>query len=279
MSDELVSAEVVRHFCHVASRRLGVRFPAGTEALVASRVTKRLKVLGLALADYVARLQEDQDCEEIVEFLDLVKPRPERFFQRRADLITLHDKMREQMVGGLRRIRLWSAGCGSGEEAFSMAVVVFEAMRALEIDPASVDFKILASDLSPRALARGRRGVFSLDQARAIPRHLRTRYFCDEADSVAVSAELKARVVFRRVNLARPPFPMKGPLHAIFLHEGLAMLDPSACRRALAAAKGVLAEDGLLCGGDDMPELSADDSEAHLTEAWEYVPAPASEIC
>jgi chemotaxis protein methyltransferase CheR len=160
-----------------------------------------------------------------------------------------------------------------------MAVVVLEACRALEIDPASLDLKILASDLSPRALARGRRGVYSLDQARAIPRHLRSRYFCEEPDGVAVSAEAKTRVVFRRVNLARPPFPMKGPLQAIFLRAGLALLDASASRRVLAAAKGVLAAGGLLCGCEDMPELGGDDTETHPSEAWEGVPTPASEIC
>jgi chemotaxis protein methyltransferase CheR len=279
MSDELVSAEVVRHFCHVANRRLGVSLPAGTEALVASRVAKRLKVLGLPLMDYVARLQEDQDCEEIVEFLDLVRPRAERFFQRRADLISLHDKVRDLLIGGLRRIRLWSAGCGSGEEAYSMAVVVFEAMRALEVEPDSVDLKILASDISPRALGRGRRGVYSLDQARWIPRHLRARYFGDDAEGVVVSAEMRTRLVFRRLNLSRPPYPMKGPLQAIFLREALALLDPPASRRVVAATKALLGEGGLLFGGDGMPEISSDEPEIHATEAWEDIPAPTSEIC
>jgi len=279
MSDELVSAEVVRHFCHVANRRLGVCFPAGTEALVAGRVAKRLKVLAVSLMDYVARLQEDQDCEEIVGFLDLVRPRAERFFQRRADLVALHDSVRDQMANGLRRVRLWSAGCGSGEEAYSMAVVVFEAMRALEIDPDSVDFKVLSSDISPRALARGRRGAYSVDQARTIPRHLRERYFGDDADGVVVSAEMRARLVFRRLNLSRPPYPMKGPLQGIFLREALVLLDPSASRRVLAATRALLGEGGRLFGGDDMPDLSGDVPDIHVSEIWDGAPAPASEIC
>ena len=85
MLDEVVPVEVVRHFCHIATRRLGVGMDAKLEALVAGRVAKRLKVLQLPLDEYLSRLDEDRHCEEIADFLEVMRPRPARFLARASD--------------------------------------------------------------------------------------------------------------------------------------------------------------------------------------------------
>jgi chemotaxis protein methyltransferase CheR len=273
MFDEVVPADVVRHFCHIAIRRLGVGIEPKVEALVAGRVAKRLKQLQLPLDEYLNRLKEDEDCDEVVGFLDVMRPRPLRFFARWSDYTQLHAQLRVWLAAGRRRFRLWSAGCGSGEEPYGMAMTALNAFRVMRLDPETIDLKVLASDLSPRAIQRGKQGVFGEAQVRDMPAALRRRHFSDVSEGVAIDAEVKAYVIFRRLNLTRLPFPMTGPLDAIFCREGLLPLLPRARRRTMDAAKSILADDGMLCSGfDDEPVSEPEDREDSW---WEEFPGIA----
>ena len=269
MLHEVVSVDVVRHFCHIATRRLGVGMDPKVEALVAGRVAKRLKVLQLPLDEYLSRLDGDQNCDEVVDFLEVIRPRPARFFARLGEHASLHAQMRRWLAAGRRRFRLWSAGCGSGEEPFAMALTMFQAIEAARLAPSAVDWKILASDVSPRSLERGKKGVFDEEQVSGIPETMAARFFAETGDGAAIRSEVKNRVVFRRLNLARPPFPMTGPLDAIFCHEGLQPLLPRVRRRVIDAAKALLAKDGIFCAGYDETSLDATgDAEEDL---WQEV--------
>jgi chemotaxis protein methyltransferase CheR len=256
MFDEVVSVEVVRHFCHIANRRLGVELDAKAEALVPGRVAKRLKQLQLPLDEYLNRLKEDEHCDEVVGFLDVMRPRPQRFFARWAEFSQLHGLLRRALADGRRRFRLWSAGCGSGEEPYGMALTVLDAVRTMGLEPESVDVKVLASDLSQRVLQRGKKGLFDEAQVRDLSKDLRDRYFSPASEGVAIAQEVKSLVVFRRLNLARLPFPMTGPLDAVFCHDGLSLLLPRARQRAVQAIKAILSAQGILCAGldDDIEE-------------------------
>lgn len=270
MFDEVVSVEVVRHFCHIANRRLGVELDAKAEALVPGRVAKRLKQLQLPLDEYLNRLKEDEHCDEVVGFLDVMRPRPQRFFARWADFKELHGLLRRALAAGRRRFRLWSAGCGSGEEAYAMALTALDAVSTLHLPPESVDVKVLASDLSSRVLQRGKKGIFDEAQVRDLPRFMRDRYFAPASEGLAISAEVKALVVFRRLNLTRLPFPMTGPLDAIFCQDGLALLLPRARQRTVEAMKAILSEQGMLCAGaDEEIEPASATSEAAEEFDWE----------
>ena len=250
MLDEVVSVEVVRHFCHIANRRLGVGMDAKMQALVAGRVAKRLRVLRLPLEAYLSRLEEDQDCQEIADFLDVMRPRPARFFARRSDFVLLRAQLDRWLASGRRRLRLWSAGCGSGEEPYAMALTVLQAIEEARLSPSQVDWKILASDSSLLSLERGRKGVFDEAQISGVSEDMIARFFTETSEGSTIRDEVKSRVVFRRLNVAQPPFPMTGPLDAIFCHEALLPLLPRVRRRVVAAAKSLLVQDGLFCAGE-----------------------------
>ena len=260
MLDEVVPVEVVRHFCHIATRRLGVGMDPKLEALVAGRVAKRLKVLQIPLDEYLSRLEEDQNCDEVVGFLEIIRPRPARFFARAADHALLHTQLEGWLADGRRRFRLWSAGCGSGEEPYAMALTLLHAVEAAGLAPEAVDWKILASDASLRSLERGKKGVFDEAQIAGIPEAVAARYFTETSDGTAICSEVREHVIFRRLNLAQPPFPMTGPLDAIFCCEGLLPLLPRVRRRVIDAAKALLVDDGVFCAGCDPATLHAIES-------------------
>lgn len=249
MFDEAVSSEVVRHFCRIAKNRLGVRIGDDHHSLVAGRVAKRLHALQLDADEYVTRLNDDDDCSEVIGFLDFLRPRPPRFFARREDHAALHRALVRLLGEGQRRFRLWSAGCGTGEEAFSMALTALRAMEVAKVPLPDVDVKILASDLSKVILERGKQGIFDEQQLRDVPRAFRERYFAAVDNGLAIDESIKDMVRFRRLNLTQRPYPMTGPLDAIFCHEALAPLVRSARTAAAEAVKDLLAEEGLLCTG------------------------------
>lgn len=269
MLNEIVPVEVVRHFCLIATRRLGVGMDPKLEALVAGRVAKRMRVLQLPLDAYLSRLDEDKHCEEIADFLEVLRPRPARFFARSADYAVLHTHVGRLLKAGQRRLRLWSAGCGSGEEAYGMAITILQAVEEARIAPTQVDWKILASDVSLLSLERGRKGEFDDVQVAGIPKAVVERFFAETDGGVAVRADVKARVVFRRLNLAQPPFPMTGPLDAIFCHEGLAPLLPRVRRRVASAVEALLARDGVVCGSNNDESLGA--MEKADDDLWQQV--------
>ena len=269
MLSEVVSVDVVRHFCHIATRRLGVGMDPKMEALVAGRVAKRLKVLQIPLDEYLSRLEGDQNCDEVVGFLEVIRPRPARFFARSAEYARLRAQLGRWLAAGRRRFRLWSAGCGSGEEPYAMSLTMLQAIEGARLVPEKVDWKILASDSSLRALERGKKGVFDEEQISGIPEAVAARFFAETNEGVAIGSEAKARVVFRRLNIAQPPFPMTGPLDAIFCHEALLPLLPRVRRRVIDAAKPLLSKDGVLCTGYD--EASLDTMEATEEDLWQEV--------
>jgi chemotaxis protein methyltransferase CheR len=259
MIEEVVPVEVVRRFRHLAARHLGLDIDASLEPMISARIGKRLGELQLSLHSYLARLQQDTVGEEIIAFWDFVRPRPARLFARWPDCWRLNARIGKALDHGSRRFRLWSAGCGSGEEAYTMALVAHHAIEAAGIEPHAVDLKILATDLSPRRLAVGKRGLFAGPQIWDVPKGMQQRYFAETDAGFQISDELCSRVVFRQLNLAMPPFPMTGKLDAVFCQEGLQSLVPRAQRRAIKAARGLLADEGFIRTGIDEELIPQDD--------------------
>lgn len=140
-----------------------------------------------------------------------------------------------------------------------MALVALDAIEAAGLAPDAVDLKILATDISQSMLEVGRRGLFAGAQLWAVPQEMRARSFVETDAGFQISEDLYARVVFRPLNLALPPFPMTGKLDAIFCQEGLQPLVPRAQRRAIKAARGLLANEGILRTGLDEDLIPQDD--------------------
>jgi chemotaxis protein methyltransferase CheR len=259
MIEEVVPVEVVRRFRHVAASHLGLDIDTSLEPMISARISKRLAELQLSLHSYLSRLQQDTTGEEVVAFWDFVRPRPAHFFARWADCRRLSTRIGKALDQGGRRFRLWSAGCGSGEEAYTMAMVAHHAIETAGIAPQAVDLKILATDISPRMLEVGKRGLFAGPQIWDVPQEIRQRTFVETDAGFQISDEIYSRVVFRQLNLGMPPFPMTGKLDAIFCEEGLQSLVPQAQRRAIKAARGLLADDGLIRTGLDEELIPQDD--------------------
>jgi chemotaxis protein methyltransferase CheR len=143
------------------------------------------------------------------------------------------------------RVRLWSAACSTGPEPYSMALTVL----SLEPNAASLDVRILASDIDPRVVEEGRRGVYPVAALAEAPAALRKRHFAtiggDERRGLQASDELRRLVVFRTLNL-NGVWPMPGKFHAIFCRNVVIYFDEQTQQTVWSKFAGKLERGGVL---------------------------------
>lgn len=233
----------------IAYQRAGIDLRDGKEALVEARLGKRMRALGIgSFREYVARLGDDD--AEVVHFLDALSTNYTSFFRERDHFDVVAEEVSARVRAGARRIRLWCAAAATGEEPWTTALVLHERLGD------DVDWRLLATDISTRALATAQAGRYPRRVLDPVPGALRERYF-RPVDSGAgardgaweVGDTLRARVSYARLNLATPPFPMRGPLDVVMCRNVMIYFDLEVRRRLVQAVVPLLAPGGLFLLG------------------------------
>jgi chemotaxis protein methyltransferase CheR len=227
----------------------GITLPDSKRALLTARTGKRMRALGIRDHElYLEILEADQSGEELLRFLDVVSTNVTGFFREPSHFDVVGDAVRRRLDQDQPRLRLWSAACSTGEEPYSLAMTALEATAGR-----AVDVRILATDISTRALEVARRGVYPLDKARCIPPMLRQHYGARTGDrrepSWTIADEARRLVTFHRMNLSRPPFPMKGPFDVILCCNVMIYFDQRVREALLTEMHRLLHPDGLLVVG------------------------------
>ncbi|MFC1715145.1 CheR family methyltransferase [Candidatus Poribacteria bacterium] len=226
----------------------GISLSDGKEPLIYSRVGKRMRALGIDdYRTYLNHIVKDNSGQEVVYLLDAISTNVTSFFRENDHFQFLAKVMKEWNASGLKRLRLWSAACSSGEEPYSMA------MTALETISDAYDVKILATDISTRILEKAERGVYEAGKIKQMSRTLAERHFekISESDGFcyAVKPVLKNMIAFRRLNLSTPPFPMRGPLDIVFCRNVMIYFDNHVRQKLLAEIHRLLKPAGYLMVG------------------------------
>jgi chemotaxis protein methyltransferase CheR len=208
-------------FQKLVFREAGIHLGDVKKALVAARLLRRIRELGLiTYAGYYRRVVEERS--ELVLMLDAITTNETHFFREphHFDLLSarLIPRWREEAASGQRprQVTMWSAGCSTGEEPYSLAMTLLAELRPED----AWSVQILATDLSTRVLERASLGIFGAERAAGIPRALLERYMLrgvgSQDGNVKVSPALQAAVTFRRLNLNVEPYGLTGAFDAIF---------------------------------------------------------------
>ena len=244
--------QLFHRFAALAYQKAGISIKPGKEALVAARVAKRQRALSIPdPGSYLEYLEADASGDELTRFLDVISTHFTSFFREPDHFELLEAEVARCAGAGQRRLRLWSAAASTGEEAYTMA------MSALAVPGAEdLDLKILATDISGEVLLQAQAGRYGAARLAPLSRELLARWFVrrpggDEPDDDQweVVPELKRRVVFHRLNLAEPPFPMAGPFDVVFCRNVLIYFDAPTRQRLVSAIEGLVRPGGLLCIG------------------------------
>jgi chemotaxis protein methyltransferase CheR len=226
----------------------GISLHAGKRALVSARLQKRLRHTGVAtFREYVKLLQQDLSGEEVTAMLDAITTNHTAFFREpqhfdylaQVVLPPLKDRSQITPIIG------WSAACSTGEEPYTIAMTA----RQVFGDEAGRRVRLLASDISSRAVARAAAGEFRVDRTAEMPRHFVLKYFqkggAAQPGSLHVTAPVRQMIEFRRLNLLHAP-PPGPPFDFIFCRNVMIYFDRVAQQRVISVLESRLARGGYL---------------------------------
>jgi chemotaxis protein methyltransferase CheR len=213
----------------------GINLSDQKRELVYGRLARRLRALQLqSFAEYRDVLARDGG-QEIAQFCNAITTNLTAFFREPHHFDYLREQVLAPMAnsGAARRLRIWSAGCSTGEEPYSLAMTILEALP----DIRRWDVRILATDLDSDVLERGRRGIYTEERLKNLTLQRRSRFFQERRDREGVSyeatAELKSLITFKQLNLMHL-LPMRGPLDAIFCRNVVIYFDKDTQRELFA---------------------------------------------
>ncbi|MEM6625421.1 MAG: protein-glutamate O-methyltransferase [Pseudomonadota bacterium] len=203
----------------------GIALGGDKAPFVSSRLTKRLRALGLKTFDaYRDLIEKPGGAAERAEMVCALTTNVTRFFREHHHFEDLTARVLRPIAPAVRRgarLRLWSAACSSGEEAYSMAIEVLSVIP----NAADLDIRILATDIDANILNEARSGVYDADDLGAISEKRRVKWFETlDAGRVRVRDEVRGLVSFRRLNLF-DDWPMTGTFDAVFCRNVVIYFD------------------------------------------------------
>lgn len=242
-----LTAEAFNWVAEAVVKRSAIQLPPGKEYLVESRLLPLAREAGLTeVTAYVTKVRQSNDERVIRQIVEALTTNETSWFRDNSPFLALKQKVLPELLAARSRpvhLRIWSAACSTGQEPYSLAMILSEAL------PPTVTFEILATDLSEQVLERARKGRYSqLEVNRGLPAPLMMRYFTRVGTEWEISAELRQKITFRQYNLLESP-PMSGKLDVILLRNVLIYFDLPTKRAILRRMSQVLADDGTLMLG------------------------------
>lgn len=215
--------------------------------MVYSRLARRIRTLRLSSFDQYCDLIKQDDGHEISDFINAITTNLTSFFREKHHFEYLKNtvfkdlKMKNRHT---KKVRIWSAGCSTGEEPYSLAITLASAF------PSDWDVKILATDLDSNVLNTGKKGVYNRDRVEGIDDAIAKRWFLKAKNAsnheVQVKSSLQDYITFNRLNLLESPWPMKGKFDVIFCRNVVIYFNKDTQRTLFDRYANMLVNDGHL---------------------------------
>lgn len=241
------SAANFREIAQIAKTEAGIDLPQSKATLVYSRLAKRLRALGIETFSEYCETVRSNDSERD-SMIAALTTNVTRFFREAHHFEHLRSAIIEPLAESARRgnrVRLWSAACSTGQEPYSMALTVLSVIP----NAASLDVRILATDLNPHVIAHGKNGQYQKEELRDVPPNLRAKWFepipGDSRGALKIADDARSLVSFRQLNLMGA-WPFSGPFDAIFCRNVVIYFDRDTQSMIWNRLTRMLREDGAL---------------------------------
>jgi chemotaxis protein methyltransferase CheR len=264
-----------RMFAELLRSHCGLYFGQETRFLLEKRVNRRMSQRSLTnySAYHYELRNESRQGGELAQLIDDATTNETYFFRERGQLRALMgeilpEALMQRRERGNRPIALWSAGCASGEEPYSIVILAHEA----GVDPGS-DLRVYASDISRRMLRKARQGIYRENSFRETETHLRDRYFEEKDGQWKVSDEIKRHVDFIHINLMdRSKIALLGTMDVILCRNVIIYFDMESKRKLIRTFEEKLRPGGhlLLGHSESLINLSTSLELRHLKNDLVY---------
>jgi chemotaxis protein methyltransferase CheR len=229
---------------------LGIKMPYAKKIMLQSRLQKRLADLKIgSFKDYIEFVFSKEGQErEMIEMIDLITTNKTDFFRESSHFDYLTTTVLPEFCSGKRTrktIKIWSAGCSSGEEPFTIAIVLREFFQNYQ----DIDFEIFATDISLRILKKAATAIYSEDRTNVISSSLKRKYFLKSKDqinkTVRLVPEIRSRVTFQRLNFMDPYYAVEKEFDIIFCRNVLIYFDRDTQQQVITKLSSKLRSDGI----------------------------------
>jgi len=248
----------------------GIFLSDAKATLVYSRLTKRLRTLGLeSFRDYCSLIASERGVDERQKMIAALTTNVTRFFREPHHFEHLKTHIIAKKADHIRKggkLRIWSAACSDGQEPYSIAMAILSVVP----EAATLDVRILATDIDQNMIAHGRAGLYSNDSMSAVPSDLRERWFSSKASGATrtwqVNDRLASLVSFRELNLVGT-WPMKGRFDAIFCRNVVIYFEERTQQKIWSRFVSSLTPDGRLYIGHS-ERISGEAAEKFLSDGF-----------
>ena len=278
---EMTDAEF-RLISDLLRRRCGLHFDENTRYLVEKRIGRRVQDCDLgSFSSYLYELRHGPNAdEEFSQLIDVLTTNETYFFRERSQLSALVNEVLPEMLarrsGHERPVSIWSAGCASGEEPYSIVMMALEA----NLVPGR-DFRVYASDISRAVLSKARRGVYREASFRETDKAIRLHYFAEREGLLRVSDEVKRHVDFVHMNLLdESKWSLLRTMDVILCRNVIIYFDLEAKKRVMSMFHDKLWPGGYLLLGhsESLINVTSDFELKHLSRDLVYRrPVPGEE--
>lgn len=249
---DILSRAQYDKLCQLIYDLSGINLGDSKEELLRSRMIKLLRASNTASVDeYINRMQADTTGELLVAFLDVVTTNKTNFFREPRHFDFLAEEILpnlDDLCGPGQQLRMWCAASSTGEEPYTLTMVLLENKQYWSQRGVS----LLASDLSTKVLNQASQGVYANDKLEGIPKPFLPRYFLKgvkhKAGFVRVKNEMRKMIKFSRINLMEP-FSFSKPFHIIFCRNVMIYFDRPTQEKLVAKFWDLLVPGGYLFVG------------------------------
>jgi chemotaxis protein methyltransferase CheR len=233
-----------RLFRQMIYRIAGIDLSDSKKAMVGGRLAKRLRHYALTSYGDYFRLLEQGDRDELQVAVDLLTTNETYFFREPKHFDLLRERLGPMRSTG-QPVRVWSAACSSGEEPYSIAMVLTQVLGA-------APWEVIGSDISSRVLDRAQDGIYTKERMKGMPPHLAPNFFLkgvgSQAGKFQITAELRSRVRFMQINL-NADLPNLGKFDFIFLRNVMIYFDVPTKKQVIARMLPLLRPEGYFLVG------------------------------
>lgn len=216
--------------------KCGIHLTEQKKTLVAGRLSQLLRQLQLkSFTEYYEYLLGDRSGKALLTLIEKISTNHTFFFRESAHFDFLYETVLPELTSLQKKrhqtsLRIWSAGCSSGEEPYMLAILL---LRYFGQQITKSDTGVLATDISRAVLEKAKSGIYAEDNVTRMPRDIKAQYFKQvEGGQWTVADRVKEIVLFRSLNLMRPAFPFKKKFQAIFCRNVMIYFD-SPTKKAL----------------------------------------------
>ncbi|MBN2079474.1 MAG: protein-glutamate O-methyltransferase CheR [Spirochaetes bacterium] len=235
----------------IVYRESGIRLSDMKKALVQARLMKRLRELSMGDYGEYCRYLNDHYDSEIINLINCITTNKTDFFREPKHFEFLRETAFPEFGrAGRGRVTIWSAGCSTGAEPYTIAMTALEYYGGTSNTP---PVRILATDIDTQVLRKGETGIYPVGEIETMDIEILRRYFKrgtgENAGYFKVKDGVKDLIAFRRLNLLDETYPMKGPFDVIFCRNVIIYFDAASRSRLFERFHACLADDGYLIMG------------------------------